>query len=519
MSEGQIARGALFSGIGTVGSRVLGAVRDVAIANVLGAGLASDAFWVAFTVPSIFRRFVADEGLTGALIPAVAEAEEEEGQEAARGLAGAALVTLVVAGFVLCLAGWVAAPLLVRLCAWGFVDNPEQFDLCVRLTRWMFPFVLFVSLVSWCEGLLNLRGHFFVPKLAPGVVSAAMVVALLLGKGAMPATSALALGVLVGGLAHVLVCLPKLFSLWGRPQPNIEAMRTARFQAFLGEMGKVVAIGVFGQLNVILLRLVASLLETGSVTHYWYANRVVDLSQGAIAVAVGSALLPEIARAAKAGDWVEFENDFVSAARLAALALIPAAIVLAFVAEPIVAMLFRHGAFGTDDLAATSATLQMLLPFMLAMAAIQLVKKVYFAVDDRNTLLAVGGIGVALTGGLGYTLSQAHGVRGLGMALSISAVIQMGLYIVLLRRHESVQLGLRRLRSPLLRMALASLPAAALAGTLAQYGTWSEGPSWTNAAVLATCLIGAVLVYGVGIWTLGVRDELSLVLRRFRPGR
>ena len=172
MSEGQIARGALFSGIGTVGSRVLGAVRDVAIANVLGAGLASDAFWVAFTVPSIFRRFVADEGLTGALIPAVAEAEEEEGQEAARGLAGAALVTLVVAGFVLCLAGWVAAPLLVRLCAWGFVDNPEQFDLCVRLTRWMFPFVLFVSLVSWCEGLLNLRGHFFVPKLAPGVVSA-----------------------------------------------------------------------------------------------------------------------------------------------------------------------------------------------------------------------------------------------------------------------------------------------------------------------------------------------------------
>jgi len=189
------------SALGTGLSRVLGAARDIAIGHVFGAGRVSDAFWMAWTVPSLFRRFVADEGLTGALIPGVA-----------------------------CVVGILGAPWLVRLIAPGFADEPEKLELTIALTRWLFPFVVFVSLVSYCEGLLNYRGHFFIPKLAPGIVSGSMAAsALLLAHRLEEPIFALVVGVLVGALTHLLVCIPPLVKYWGFPVPSLRGMRGARW--------------------------------------------------------------------------------------------------------------------------------------------------------------------------------------------------------------------------------------------------------------------------------------------------
>ena len=170
----------MVSAAGTGLSRVAGAVRDVVLSHVFGAGRASDAFWLAWTVPSIFRRFVADEGLTGALIPAVGQAEEAEGETGARRLANTALAALLLACAVVCVGGILGAPWLVKAFAWGFTRDPDKLALTVTLTRWLFPFVAFVSLVSYCEALLNYRGRFFIPKLAPGIVSGSIAAAALL---------------------------------------------------------------------------------------------------------------------------------------------------------------------------------------------------------------------------------------------------------------------------------------------------------------------------------------------------
>ena len=188
-----------------------GAVRDVVLSHVFGAGRASDAFWLAWTVPSIFRRFVADEGLTGALVPAVGQAEQAEGERGARRLANTALAALLVACAVVCVGGILAAPWLVKAFAWGFTRDPGKFELTVTLTRWLFPFVAFVSLVSYCEALLNYRGRFFIPKLAPGIVSGSIAAAaLFLTTRFEEPIYALVGGALVGGLAHLLVCIPPL---------------------------------------------------------------------------------------------------------------------------------------------------------------------------------------------------------------------------------------------------------------------------------------------------------------------
>ena len=251
------------SSVGTGLSRVLGLGRELALANVLGAGMVMDAFVIAFTFPGMLRRFVADEGLTGALVPAVAKAEQEEGQAAAVALSGRVLTALIVAGVILSAIGMACAPWLVDLAAGGF--GGVKRDLTIQLTRVLFPFVIFVSLVSWCEGLLNHRDHFFVPKIAPGMVSMAVVIAALwpAQRSAIEIGWAVAWAVLIGGAVHLLICLPPLIKRWGTIRPRMDAWSDSRFRVVTKEMGKVAVIGIMAQVNLIVLRYLASHIDEG----------------------------------------------------------------------------------------------------------------------------------------------------------------------------------------------------------------------------------------------------------------
>jgi putative peptidoglycan lipid II flippase len=257
-------------------------------------------------------------------------------------------------------------------------------------------------------------------------------------------------------------------------------------------------------------------MEAGSVTQYWYANRVVDLAQGAIAVGVGSALLPAISQAVADEDWERFREDFARAVRLAALVLVPAAAMLLALAEPIVSVLFLHGEFDQGDADHTALTLVMMVPFMLAIAGINIVKKVFFAVDDRNTLLAVGGAGVVVTGGVGYALLNHLGVEGLGLALSVSTCFQLVIYLVLLRRRLGARIGFAALLWPLVKLCVAAVPATALGWWICTYGSWERGPSLLmNIAILAGGLAAAGFAYLLLCKVLGVR-ELEDLVQRFR---
>ena len=368
-------RSFLASVFGTGASRVLGAARDVVLSNFLGASKHSDAFYVAFIIPTVFRRFVADEGLTGALIPALAQADKE-GETASKQLANTTLSALLLANLVLCLIGILSAEWLVKAFAYKMTEDPEQFELAVSLTRWLFPFVTMVSLVSFFEGLLNHKKHFFIPKLAPGLVSAGIVASVFL-----TATSfedpiyALVLGVLGGGVAHVLVNLPVVWSKWGSVGLSF-AFKEPRFRGIVREMTKVIAIGVMAQINIIVCRQLAVAEGTGALTHYWNATRLVDLSQGIIAVAIGSALLPNITESVAGKDWSTFREDLSRAMRLAAFVLVPVAMCLTVFGTPLASIMFRHGQYQWTDVVTTGHTLQVMTPFLLGVAAINIIKKV-----------------------------------------------------------------------------------------------------------------------------------------------
>jgi len=314
-------------------------------------------------------------------------------------------------------------------------------------------------------------------------------------------------------VVHVLVNLPWVGSRWGPVWPGF-AFGDPRFRRVLIELGKVVAIGVFAQINIIVLRQIATSLEDGALTWYTYATRIVDLAQGVVAVGIGSALLPDVSRSVAEQAWDRFRDDIVGAVRLAGFLILPAAAVILGFAEPLTAMLFRHGAYSWEDVRWTAATLQLLIPFLFGLAGMQIFKKVYFALEDRKTLLAVGALGVVLTGGLGLLLVRPLGIAGLALALSLATMTQLALYLVVLWRRLGSTLGLDRLLRPLTRMALACVPITVVLMLAQPLGEWQLGPTHPmNFIVALTALLAAGLCYAGSAKALGIR-ELDQVLGR-----
>jgi putative peptidoglycan lipid II flippase len=296
-----------------------------------------------------------------------------------------------------------------------------------------------------------------------------------------------------------LVCIPPLVKRWGVIRPRLDLWNDPRFRSVGNEMGKVAVIGIMAQVNTLVLRYLASHLQEGAVTWYWNATRLVDFAQGIIAVGVGSALLPTISRAVAEGDGGLFRSSFSSASRLAASLLFPAAGFILLFPVPCVALLYRHGAYSWTDVEQTASALQMLVPFMLALAGIQIVKKPFFALQRRGALIGVGAIGVGLT----------------ALALSLSTSVQFLAYLILLRRMVPAGLGFLALSRDLLKVAAAATVGAIVAAQVTTSGDWVQGPTLENAIVfIASGVVGIGTYTGLAV-LLGV-GEVRLLIDRIR---
>ena len=502
------------SSSGTLVSKLFGLIRELVLSSVLGAGKIYDSFIVAWTFPGVIRRFVADEGLTGALMPAIGQAEKEAKEEA-RLLASQALGALLVVCLLLSVVGIFAAPALVGWMAPSFTG--DQLSLTISLSQVLFPFVIFVSVLSWMETLVNLREHYFWPKVAPAMVSMCVVSAAFLfrSENLIDTIWAVSFATLIGGVLQVVICVPALKRLWGIIPPRFSGFSNPRFKSLLAEMGKVALIGIAAKINIIVLRYLASTLEEGAMTWYWNATRLVDFAQGIIAVGMASVLLPKIVKAVADNDGKAFREHFGGASRLAGVMLIPFAAFLLFFAEPFVAILLRHGKYTWADVQQTSTAMQLLTPFMLAVGGINIVKKPFYALDRRDVLLGVGIFGVILTFGLGSWLCPQHGVNGLAAALSISTIIQLTLYLLIVRTLVDGGLGLFSLLKYFAIVAIASIPSIGLGMAIQPFGNWELGFTLTNTLILAAIGIVGGLAFVVTATLLKI-EEVHSVVGKFR---
>lgn len=453
----KIARAAGVIGGYTLLSRVLGFVRDVIIAAFFGAGLASDAFFAAFRIPNTFRRLFGEGSLTISFIPIFTDTYKKESKSEAFQVAFTAMTLLIIALICLTIGGILLAPLIVRLIAPGFILPPEKFHLTVLLTRIMFPYIFFISLVALFMGILNALGHFGAPALAPALLNLSMIISVfLLSPHLQRPVIALAVGVLAGGCLQLFLQVPFLLKKgfhfrfsFDPKHPAIRKMATMLLPAILGS-------AVY-QINIFVITILASLLKEGSVSYLWYADRLVQFPLGVFAIAISTAVLPTMSRQSADSDIEGLKETLSYAFRLTSFIILPAMAALIVLRVPIVSVLFQRGSF---DHIATIQTAQALLFYSVGLWAIALARVVaptFYSLKDTATPVKAAVASLIANCFLSIILMKYLQHGGLALAISISSGLNLVLLLYYLRKKIG-GLGLERSLSSLLRSLFCCLP-------------------------------------------------------------
>ncbi|MEO6325655.1 MAG: murein biosynthesis integral membrane protein MurJ [Thermoanaerobaculia bacterium] len=414
-------------------SRVTGVLFQTTVARFLGASAWSDAFFQAYRIPNTFRAIVGEGGLPGALVPIAKRVERERpGQEGI--YAGRVFTLLSLVLFVLVAAGIAFAPLLVRLFAPGFQQTPGKFELTVRLTRWMFPYILLVSGASLLESYLNAKGRFQLSAATPIALNLSIILAayLLIPRGVF-APMAFAGGVLFGGFLQFAMQVPAVRRLgfrfgaspFGDPEVATTAARIAP---------RLYASGL-GQLNFLISSRTLAALGDGFITYNFLAWRVADLVLGGFVMSVTRAMLPSLSEQGFENDRTEYKKTVRFGLRISAFVTLPSMVGLALVAEPIIDILFRKNRFGTQDVHQTALSLIFFAPGIFAAAGVKILTQAFYALHDTKTPVLVATFDLIAFWILCVTLAGPFGHPGVAMATSGGFWINFILLFVLLHRR------------------------------------------------------------------------------------
>ncbi|TLM62519.1 MAG: murein biosynthesis integral membrane protein MurJ [Deltaproteobacteria bacterium] len=521
----RIAKATGIMALATGLSRIAGLVRDMVVAAVFGAGYAADAFFVAFTIPNLLRRFFAEGSLTAAFVPTFAEVHHRDGAEASREVLRICwtLLLLVLAGVTL--AGIAASPWVVQLIGYGFGDVPGKLELTDLLNRIMFPYIFFVSLVALLAGALNVQGHFLSPSLSPVLLNLAMIAsALLLAPLFATPIVALAVGVLIGGILQLVMQLPVLYRFGYDLRPDFRFRHPAVRRVARLMIPGIVGVAIY-QINVVVTRLFASLLEEGSVSWLYYGQRLFEFPQGIFVVSLAQAVLPSMSRQLAAHDEQGFRESFRFGLALILLITVPAALGMVLCAEAVYSLFFLGGAFTAYDVSQSAAALAWYAPGLIFVGVSRVVAPTFYALQDTRTPVWISFWTLLVSVGCSLLLMEPMKHAGLALALTISSIFNaLALIWLLDRRLGGIGLG------ALGQFCLRLLPGLAAMGLVV--AMFLGGVDWQvkGSFVLRALLLGGVvtvggLVYLAGCWFCRVGEvkqgwELlsARLLRRRRGG-
>jgi putative peptidoglycan lipid II flippase len=431
----RVVRAAGIVGVATMLSRIFGFLRDMVVAGFFGAGLTTDAFFVAFRIPNLLRRLLAEGSLTVSFVPVFTEYLKNKTRAEALDLANVTFTVLSIILVVVSLLGVLFSPFIVTIMAPGFSKTPVQYDLAVFLTRLMFPYILLISLVALCMGILNSLRHFAAPALSPVVLNLAMILAALTLRGFFrEPIVALAVGVMAGGMLQLAMQWPFLVKMGVRLKPDFRFRHPG-----VKRIGLLMLPAVFGaaiyQLNVFIGTILASILPTGSVSYLYYADRIVELPLGVFAIAVGTATLPSFSEQVALGKMDELKRTITFSLRLILFITIPSTVALIALRVPIISVLFQRGAFSAQ---ATLLTAQALLFYAVGLWAFSLVRIVvaaFYSLQDTRSPMKAAIVALVVNVALSVALMFPLKHGGIALATSVASAVNFGLLWVILRRR------------------------------------------------------------------------------------
>ena len=504
-SGDRLTRSAGVVSLATLTSRVLGLVRDQALAYRFGAGDAMDAFLVALRVPNLLRELFAEGAMNAAFVPVFMRRLAAAGREAAWRLGAQLINVLAVVTGGLVVAGIVFAEPLTRLVAGDYQAVPGKFELTVRLTRIVLPFLTLVTIAAACMGMLNSLRRFFIPAVSPAaynvclIVSAVVVAPLMPQAGTAP-IAALAAGVLAGGGGQIAVQWWTLHREGFRWRPRLDpADRDLR--EIVGLMGPATIAGAALQMNVLVNTVLATGEGTGAVTWLTLAFRLMYLPLGVLGVSIATVTLPAVSRHAAGGDVAAVRRTVSHGLRLTWAVTAPAAVGLAVLAVPIVRVVFEHGEFTAADTPATARALVFYAPGIVGYAAVRLTAPVFYAFGNSLTPALVAVLTVGLNVGLNLVLVRVLGYPGLALGTTIAAWMNAAVLLVLLHRRLG-GLGGRGLVGSFARSCLA---AGVMGAAVAAADGMAAGVAADRGLATAAVILGGEIALGLVVLTAAGR--------------
>ncbi len=494
----------------TMLSRITGLLREFLVARAFGASVYTDAFFVAFRIPNLLRRLFAEGAFSQAFVPILAEYKNQQGHAATGALADHVATVMFWSLLATSIAGIVFAPAIVLLMASGFAHDPLAMSLSVAMTRMMFPYILFMSLVAFAGGILNTWREFRVPAFTPVLLNLSFIGATLFIAPLLPEpVYALAFAVIVGGLLQLAIQLPALRKVGMLPRIGINpvaALRDAGVRRVLKQMVPATFAVSAAQISLIINTNIASHLADGSVSWLSYADRLMELPTGLLGVALGTILLPSLSKAHAVGDQAEYSSLLDWGLRLTFLLAMPAAVALMILSEPLTTTLFHYGKFDATSVTMTARALVAYGVGLMGLILVKILAPGFYAKQDIRTPVKIG-VGVLVATqlmNLAFVPWIAH--AGLALSIGLGATANAAFLYLMLRKH-----GIYRPEPGwsafIARLGVALLLLAGVAHGVAGQFDWiaMHATPWLRVGALSLVVGLCIITYFGALFAMGFR--------------
>jgi putative peptidoglycan lipid II flippase len=501
---------------------VSGLARELLIASFFGASALTDAFNVAFRIPNLLRRLFAEGAFSQAFVPVLASTRQREGDEATKLLIDRVATLLTLALSLTCLLGVLAAPVLVWMMASGLRASPSSFDSAVYMTRLMFPYIGFMSLVALSAGVLNTWRRFAIPAVTPVLLNIATILAAWIGApwfrqmGWEP-IYALAFGVLLGGVLQLGIQIPALMQISLLPRVRLTAEGVAQAYKDPGsrQILRLMAPALLGvgvaQLSLLINTQIASHLGAGSVSWLSYADRLMEFPTAMLGVALGVVLMPQLAAAKAANDVQKFSQMLDWGLRLVFVTALPCAVALLLFTQPLVAVLYNYGAFSGADVVQTSRALMGYGIGLLGLIAIKVLAPGFYASQDIRTPVKIAVLVLICTQLLNLIFVPWFAHAGLALAIGVGALINAVLLLGGLIKSKRF-MPARGWPLFMLQTLISSLVMGAFLYAANTHWDWIElkHTPFMRIALLGGTLVGSGLIYLGALRLLGLNPRSLL---------
>ena len=503
---------ATISGL-TLISRISGLARDTLIARTFGASPLTDAFWVAFRIPNLLRRLFAEGAFSQAFVPILGTARQQHGDEGIRPLLDRVALLLTVALALLVVVGIVASPWVVTLIASGLRDHDRghEFAAAVSMTRFMFPYILCMSLAAFATGVLNTWRRFAIPAFTPVLLNLCMIGACLWISPRMGLpVFGLAIGVMAGGVLQLAVQWAELAHIGLAPRlfktRLADAWRDPTVKRIIRQMGPATLGVSVAQVSLLINTNIATWLKPGSVTWLSFADRLMEFPTALLGVALGTVLLPSLSAAHAKKDHEAYSNLIDGGLRLTLLLGLPAVVGMALLSNGLVATLFNYGAFHAEDVRQTHLAVIAYSVGLIGLLSVKILAPGFYARQDIRTPVKIAIAVLILTQVFNLIFVPFFAHAGLALSIGLGACVNAGTLLIGLRRR-----GVYRPQPGWSRFILRILPALAGMGALLWYAEnrldWIALQAHAGQRVLwlAAVMGAAALVYFALLFSAGFR--------------